>query len=113
MNRCCRCALSFSLLLCVVVYAQKKPEINVSPARVRTGEPVMLTGTGFTPNRFVMSHLRRPDGTEYNPLRMRIDESGRFSHKIDTVMLEVGIFELWAEDEASKVESNRIQFEVE
>jgi len=61
----------------------------------------------------VMSHLRRPDGTEYNPLRFRTDERGAFVHKIDTVMLDVGTFEVWAEDEGSTVLSNRAQFTVE
>ena len=105
--------LLVSLLVVAAVYAQKKPEISVSPAHVRAGDPVLLTGAGFTPNRFVMSHLRRPDGSEYNPLRFRIDERGEFVHKIDTVMLDTGTFELWAEDEASKVVSNRTQFSVD
>src|SRR5262245_15265575 len=110
----CLCGfLPVSLLMVGVFYAQKRPEISVSPARVKMGDPVQLTGTGFTPNRSVMSHLRRPDGSEYNPLRFRTTERGEFSHKIDTVMLDVGTFELWAEDEASKVVSNRIQFSVE
>jgi hypothetical protein len=109
-------SVSLWFLTCLTVagfYAQKRPEISVSPTKVKMGDPVQLTGTGFTPNRSVMSHLRRPDGTEYNPLRFRTTDRGEFSHKIDTVMLDVGTFELWAEDEASKVISNRIQFNVE
>jgi len=106
-------ALSLSLLLVVVVYGQNKPEISVSPTRVKSGDSVLLTGRGFTPNRSVMSHLRRPDGSEYNPLRFRTDANGGFVHKIDTVMLDVGTFEVWAEDETSKVVSNRLQFIVE
>ena len=102
-----------SLLLLTVVYAQRKPQISVSAARVRVGESVILKGSGFTPNRSVMSHLRRPDASEYNPLRLRTDERGEFSHKIDTVMMDAGTFELWAEDEASKVVSNRTLFRVE
>ena len=102
-----------ALLFTAVVHAQRKPEISVSRTHVKSGDLVMLTGTGFTPNRFVMSHLRRPDGTEYNPLRFRLDERGEFVHKIDTVMLDPGSFELWAEDEASGVVSNRTRFTVE
>ena len=102
-----------TLLLVTIVYAQKKPEISVSPSRVRSGEISLLTGTGFTENRTVMSHLQRPDGSEYNPLRIRTDERGEFNHKIDSVMLDIGTFELWVEDEASKVVSNRIQLVVE
>ena len=113
MNRYLLRASLVSLLFCALACAQKKPEVSVSPARVKSGEQVMETGTGFTPNRTVMSHLRRPDGTEYNPLRFRTNERGEFSHKIDTVMLDRGTFELWAEDEASKVVSNRTEFSVE
>ena len=105
--------VSLWLVLGAFIYAQKKPEITVSPNRVKTGQPVLLTGTGFTPNRSAMSHLRRPDGSEYNPLRFRTNERGEFVHKIDTVMLDIGKFESWAEDEATKVTSNRTQFEVE
>src|SRR5207248_11015564 len=102
-----------SLLLITVMYARTKPEISVSPARVKSGEQVLLRGTGFAPDRSVMSHLRRPDGSEYNPLRFRTNDRGEFVHKIDTVMLDLGTFELWAEDEASNVVSNRVQFIVE
>jgi len=93
--------------------SRTKPLINVSPTRVKSAEPVYLMGTGFTPDRTVMSHLVRPDGTEYNPIRLRTNERGEFSHKIDTTMLDVGTFELWAEDEASNSASNRQQFTVE
>jgi hypothetical protein len=100
-------------MLAVSVLPQKKPEITVSPNRVKSGDPVQLTGTGFTPNRSVMSHLRRPDGSEYNQLRFRTNERGEFVHKIDTVMLDLGTFESWVEDEATKVVSNRVRFTVE
>jgi hypothetical protein len=113
MNRYLSRGLLVVLLLVALVYGQKKPAISVSPDRVKSGDPVMLMGTAFTPNRTVMSHLRKPDGSEYNPLRLRTDERGEFSHKIDTVMLDIGTFELWAEDEASEVVSNRAQFSVE
>jgi len=93
--------------------SRTKPLINVSPTRVKSGEPVYLMGTGFTPDRTVMSHLVRPDGTEYNPMRLRTNERGEFFHKIDTTMLDTGTSALWAEDEASNSSSNRQQFTVE
>jgi hypothetical protein len=92
---------------------QSKPAINVSSDRVKTGASVYLMGTGFTPNRTAMSHLLRPDGTEYNPVRVRINDRGEFSHKIDTTMLNIGRFEVWVEDESTKAVSNRTQFSVE
>ena len=72
-----------------------------------------LMGTGFTPNRTAMSHLLRPDGNQYNPVRVRINDRGEFSHKIDTTMLNTGRFEVWVEDESTKAVSNRTQFSVE
>jgi hypothetical protein len=102
-----------ALLLLAAMHAQTRPEIRVAPARVKTGEQVMLTGMGFTANRSAMSHLLKPDGTEYNPLRFRVNERGEISHKIDTTMLDAGTFESWVEDEATKVVSNRVRFSVE
>jgi hypothetical protein len=60
-----------------------------------------------------LAHLLRPDGSEYNLLRLRIDARGEFSHKIDTTMLDIGTFTVWVEDEPSKTVSNRIRFTVE
>jgi hypothetical protein len=94
-------------------YMQQKPQISASPTRVKSGENVMLSGTGFTPNRSAMSHLRRPNETEYNPIRLRVNERGEISHKIDTVRLDEGTFEVWVEDETSKSTSNRVRFNVE
>jgi hypothetical protein len=113
MSRSTSWAFLISLFFLAVVYAQKKPEISVKPSQVKAGASVMLTGTGFTPNRTAMSHLRRPDGTEYNPLRLRTDQHGELVHNIDTSMMSIGTFELWVEDEAVSIVSNRIQFTVE
>jgi len=92
---------------------QSKPEITISPSRVTSGEQLIVKGTGFTPNRSALSHLLRPDETEYNPLRLRIDQRGEFVHKIDSTMLHHGMFEMWVEDETSKVLSNRVRFTVD
>jgi hypothetical protein len=92
---------------------QTKPQVSVSPVRAKSGDPVYVMATGFTPNRTAMSHLVRPDGTEYNPLRFRTNDRGEFFHKIDTTMLDHGTFVLWVEDEASNVNSNRAEFTVD
>ena len=91
---------------------QKKPEISLSTNRIKSGGLVWLNGTGFTPERPLLSHLLKPDGTEYNPLRLRSNERGELVHKLDTVMLDIGLFEVWVEDEASKALSNRVKFTV-
>jgi hypothetical protein len=103
---------SFPLLL-GKASAQAKPQVSVSPLRAKSGDPVYVMATGFTPNRTAMSHLVRPDGTEYNPLRFRTNDRGEFFHKIDTTMLDHGTFVLWVEDEASNVNSNRAEFTVD
>jgi hypothetical protein len=72
----------------------------------------MMTGTGFTPNRSAVSHLLRPDGSEYNPLRIRANDKGEIAHRIDTVMLQIGTSEVWVEDEVAKSVSNRVRFTV-
>jgi hypothetical protein len=95
------------------LWAQQKLLIKADHSRLKSGEILYVTGTGFTPGGAVVSHLIRPDKTEYNPLRLRANAGGEIVHRIDTVMLDVGTFELWVEDEASKALSNRIQFSVE
>jgi hypothetical protein len=101
------------LALCSLAWAQQKLVIKADRSRLKVSEILYVTGTGFTPNGAVISHLIRPDKTEYNPLRLRASATGELVHKIDTVMLDVGTFEMWVEDEASKANSNRIQFTVE
>ncbi len=105
--------VSFWALASAPAHSQGKPAISVSAPYAKAGDLVLMTGTGFTPNRTVMSHLRRPDGSDYHPLRLRTNELGEFLHKIDTVTLEIGMFELWVEDETTHVESNRVHFSVE
>jgi hypothetical protein len=71
-----------------------------------------MEGVGFTPNKYALSHLRRPDGTEYPVLQLLADERGDFTHLIDTLLMDVGTYELWAVDETSKSVSNTVRFEV-
>jgi len=92
---------------------QVKPQIDISPSHAKSGDPVYMSATGCTPESTVLSHLLRPNGTEYNPLRLRADERGELNHKIDTTMLTAGSYEAWFEDEASKAVSNHAKFTVE
>jgi hypothetical protein len=89
-----------------------KAEISVSPTRIKLNGIVMLSGTGFTADRPVLSHMRKPNDMEYNPLRLRANAKGELVHKIDTVMLDLGTFEVWVEDEDAKTVSNRVTFTV-
>jgi hypothetical protein len=103
-------------ILCVffgtVLFAQKKPQITVSPAVVLHHGHVDLKGTGFTAKSNVLSHLKRPDGTEFPILPMYTNDKGEFSHDIDTVVMQPGVHEVWVEDIKTKTTSNVVKFEV-
>lgn len=71
-----------------------------------------MTGSGFTPNSNVTSHLLQPDGREFPPLPILTDSNGAFTHDIDTLLLLVGTHELWVVDDTTGVTSNTAQFEV-
>jgi len=112
-----RVAKSPTLLLalcCVVVAAcaESTPKISLSTTRVLSSGHVEVRGEGFTPKQDVRSHLRRPDGTEFPVLPILTDSRGEFTHDIDTLLLAVGVHELWVVDTASGVSSNVARFEV-
>ncbi len=91
---------------------QNAPKLTVTPQRVIHYGHTIEHGTGFTPKKTALSHLRRPDGTEFPVLPMLTDDKGEFSHDIDTMLLLPGTFELWAVDDVTKMPSNVVQFEV-
>jgi len=99
-------------MLVSLVAAQKAPELTVSTDHVKAGASLFVSGKGFTPSKSVLSHLKRPDGTEYNPLRIRTNDKGEFVHRVDSTMLEPGDYEMWVEDEGSHVMSNHVRFTV-
>jgi hypothetical protein len=73
---------------------------------------VQMKGEGFTPKATALSHLRRPDGTEFPILPFLTDERGDFHHDIDTLLLAPGVHEVWVEDEETKSVSDIARFEV-
>jgi len=101
--------LAFSL---TTSFAQTKPEVTISPAKIQHSGHVDLRGTGFTPKANVYSHLRRPDGTEFPVLSMMTNDRGEFTHDIDTLILSAGTYEVWVVDESAKTSSNVALFEV-
>ena len=100
------------LLLSSALVAQSRPTLTLSATRVRHHEFVMVRGTGFTPASNVSSHLRRPDGTEFPVLPILTTEQGEFSHEIDTLLLNAGVYELWVVDDATRISSDAVKFEV-
>ena len=99
-------------LLVTGCFAQSTPKITISSTRISTSGHVIVQGSGFTPKANISSHLRKPDGNEYPVLPILTDDQGHFTHDIETLVLTVGVHELWVVDDASRLSSNRVQFEV-
>ena len=88
------------------------PKITISTTKVQVKQPIQIRGTGFTPEKDALSHLKRPTGQEYPVIPMFTNDRGEFSHEIDTLLLDIGIHELWVVDSSSGVSSNIERFEV-
>ena len=108
--------LSLALLVCLSLAgacAQTvEPKIIVTRDRVFRSDHLEMKGSGFTPNANIISHLRRPDGTEFPTLPIHTNQRGEFTHDIDSLLLAPGVYELWVEDLPSKKTSNTARFEV-
>jgi hypothetical protein len=107
--------LVFLVILCAVLTgcAQKSgPKISLSADKVVHKEWVVMRGEGFTPSANIISHLKRPNGTEFPELPMLTDVDGKFEHEIDTLLLTPGTHELWVLDTTTNVTSNVAKFEV-
>jgi hypothetical protein len=89
-----------------------KPTIKLSGDRIPANGDVHLTGEGFTPRSDAISHLKRPDGTEFPTIIMLTDDKGKFTHLIETWLLQVGVHEVWVIDQQTGVTSNVAKFEV-
>jgi hypothetical protein len=92
--------------------SQPNPTVRVSSERIPRHWKLEVQGAGFTPQHNISSHLRRPDGTEFPVLPILTDGRGEFTHTIDTMILNLGTYEVWVVDEASGKTSNRAHFEV-
>jgi hypothetical protein len=108
--------LSLTIALLAVVSACSPqvtpPQIRISSDRIPRHWKLEVRGNGFTPTHSVTSHLRRSDGSEFPVLPILTDASGEFTHSIDTMILELGVHELWVVDDQSGRTSNRVQFDV-
>ena len=103
--------LSLAAASCASGTAQG-PTIEVSVSRVPAKGWLVMTGSGFSPNQNVTSHLLQPDGREFPELPILADAEGQFAHDIDTLLLLVGTHELWVLDDTTGVTSNVARFEV-
>lgn len=107
--------LSSLLVFCALLFgcAQKSgPKISLSADKVVHKEWITMRGEGFTPSANIISHLKRPNGTEFPELPMLTDSEGKFEHEVDTLLLTPGIHELWVLDTTTNVTSNVAKFEL-
>jgi len=101
-----------SLDLAFAAYAQTAPKITISSIQTSHDDPVELRGTGFSANKYALSHLKRPNGTDYPILPFVTNDRGEFSHTLDSTLLSPGIHELVVIDEKSNARSNMVRFVV-
>jgi hypothetical protein len=87
--------------------AQAQPSLTFSVAQIYHGEIVHVRGTGFTPGGDVLSHLFRPDGSEYPETPMRANDKGEFIHDITIVPNTFGTYELLVEDVKAKASATQ------
>jgi len=92
--------------------AETGPAVTLSRTVVPAKEFIDVTGSGFTPNANITSHLLQADGREFPYLPILTDSNGEFTHEVDTLLLLVGTHELWVVDDTTGVSSNVARFEV-
>jgi hypothetical protein len=111
-----RKSILVSLLVCAPALAgilqNAAPTVTLSPNRILRGGIVQMKGAGFTPKAGIISHLRRPDGSEFPTLPMMSNDRGEIAHEIETYILEPGVYEVWVEDKTAKKTSTPVRLEV-
>jgi hypothetical protein len=89
-------------MLGVVSYAEAAPKLTLSAIQIHPGESVTVKASGFTPNGSVLSHLVRPDRSEYPEMTFVASPRGEFFHEINIIPFMTGTYEVQMVDETSK-----------
>ena len=96
-----------ALLLGVAAGVQAQPSLTFSTSQIYHGEIVHIRGTGFTPGGDLLSHLFRPDGSEYPETSMRANEKGEVIHDITIVPPYFGTYELLIDDVKARASASQ------
>ena len=88
------------------------PEVTISPARGRPGQPFTYVGRGFTGNSGATTHLQGPDGLEWQAKRYATSPEGTFEREISSGEFVPGTYAVWAMDDRTKITSLKATFEV-
>ena len=93
--------------------AQLTPTIAQSPMSWPPGTTFVQWGTGFTPSSTAKFHVKKPDGTEYNPRDQAIDGNGHFEVSSTAPWDQApGTYTWWLIDGPTGVKSNEVSYEV-
>jgi len=89
-----------------------KPRVSVYPSSGAPGTKFYVQWEGFTPNSTLTSHLQKPDGTEFPTKKFSTDSKGQASHTIDSTGFSLGVYTLWAIDDATGIRTNTVSFTI-
>ena len=88
------------------------PQVTISPARGRPGQPFTYVGRGFTGGSGATTHLQGPDGLEWQAKRYATSPEGTFEREISSGEFVPGTYAVWAMDDRTKITSPKATFEV-
>ena len=94
------------LLLASAADTDAAPRLTLSAYQVTPGTAVEIRAAGFTPAGIAISHLIRPDGSEYPTMTFEADARGEFSHTITIVPTMIGTYEVRMIDRSSGVSTS-------
>lgn len=78
------------------------PRVSMAPLIITEGQTVTATGSGFTAHGTILSHLVRPDGSEYPEMQLKADARGDVSHLVRIILIQTGTYEIEMVDTATK-----------
>ena len=99
--------LAAAFVLGLAAGVQAQPTLTFSVSQMYHGEIVHIRGTGFTPGGDLLSHLFRPDGTEYPETSMKANAKGELIHDITIVPPYFGTYELLIDDVRAKASASQ------
>lgn len=94
--------LAALFLTAAPVCAGAEPRLTLSKYQIYAGEVITLRASGYAPNTKLVSHLFRPDGTEYPVMTFETDARGELSHRITIVPIDFGTYEIRVLEEVSR-----------
>ena len=84
--------------------------LTVSPSSGQQGTTFTFSGDGYTPDRAIEFHVRKPDNTEFPTATLTVSSSGVLSYNYQsTTASVVGTYTIWAVDKDTGKQSENVQ----